>query len=71
MAQLTVLRGTIIEGSGIVPAGKQVLWRDDEPIWCGPLGAPIEDAEFDRITVNPQDYERFVLTTMDSGRVTR
>lgn len=65
MTQLTILRGIAIEGSGLVPGGKHILWRKGAPVWCGPLGAPIEDVEFDRVTVNPADYERFVLATMN------
>lgn len=58
MTQLAVVGGIIIEGSGLVPRGFQILWRDGNPVWCGNIGAPIEDAEFDRVTVNPNDYER-------------
>jgi hypothetical protein len=65
MAQLTIWHGIAIEGSRLVPEGKHILWRHGQPIWCGPIGAPIEDVEFDRITVNPADYERVVLATME------
>lgn len=65
MTQLTVIRRTVIEGAGLVPAGMHILWRNGQPIWCGPLGAPIEDVDFDRVTVNPADYERFILATME------
>lgn len=37
--------------------GKQVLWKDGCVVWIGDLGSPIEDAEFDAITVHPDDYE--------------
>lgn len=47
-----------IESSDLVPPGKQVLWRGGRAIWTGSLGAPIEDVEFDRVTLNPTDYER-------------
>lgn len=65
MAQFTILRGITIEGADLVPQGKHILWRNGQPIWCGPLGAPTEDVDYDRITVNPHDYERFVLATME------
>lgn len=55
--QLSFRHGVAIEGSSLVPAGKQILWRAGVAIWCGPLGSPIEDVEFDRISVNPAVYE--------------
>jgi hypothetical protein len=46
-----------------VPHGFHVLWRGGRPVWVGRIGAPIEDAEFDKITVNPADYERIKAQT--------
>lgn len=65
MTQLNFVSGIAIEGMSIVPQGKQILWRDGMPIWCGDLGSPIEDVEFDRMSVNPADFERIVEATKD------
>jgi hypothetical protein len=54
---------TIIESNPLVPHGFHVLWRGGRPVWVGRIGAPIEDAEFDKITVNPADYERIKAQT--------
>lgn len=58
MAQLRNIAGITFEGSGLVPIGKHLLWRDGKRVWCGDIGMPIEDVECDRITLNPDDFER-------------
>lgn len=54
----------IIESSDLVPPGKQLLWRNGLLIWAGDLGAPTEDADHDKVTVSPQDYERIKAQTI-------
>lgn len=63
MAQLQFFGAIAIEGSSLVPVGKQILWRDGQPVWCGALGAPIEDVEFDRVTVSPEDFAYAIAIT--------
>lgn len=48
----------IIESHELVPMGVHVLWRRGKVVWWGKLGMPIEDVEFDKIQVNPADFER-------------
>ncbi len=54
----------IIESHRYIPPGFQVLWRGGKVVWMGSLGAPTEDAEYDKITVNPIDYERIKAGTV-------
>jgi len=48
----------LVQASEFVSEGMLVLWQGDAVIWVGPLGAPIEDVECDRVTLNPKDYAR-------------
>jgi len=58
MAQLERWNGLLISPSPLIPEGMQVLWKDNRPVICVPIGAPIEDAECDHIQFNPADFER-------------
>jgi hypothetical protein len=51
------VRMMIQANSNVLP-GHQVLWRKGCVVWMGPIGAPIEDADIDKITVHPSDYEK-------------
>jgi hypothetical protein len=42
--------------SDSVARGYQTLLRGDRVVWCGKLGAPIEDAEFDGVVLNSVDF---------------
>ena len=53
----------IIEANRFVAPGFQVLWKNGKVVWMGSLGAPTEDAEYDKITVSPVDYERIKAET--------
>lgn len=63
MAQLERWHGVLFSPSQFVPKGKQLLWNCGRPVICVPIGAPIEDAEFDHVQLNPADYEN--LRTLD------
>jgi hypothetical protein len=45
--------------------GYQVLVRDDEVVWMGQLGMPIEDAVFDTMILHPNDYVRILKEIME------
>jgi hypothetical protein len=43
--------------NALMPRGRQALVRGAKLVWIGPLGAPIEDAEFDGIILHPDHIE--------------
>lgn len=48
----------IVISNELILPGKLVLCRDGKPVFVGTIGDPIEDVDFDKIQVNPADYER-------------
>jgi hypothetical protein len=50
----------LIQCSKLIPPGKHILWRNGKPVFMGEIGLPIEDVDYDKIQVNPVDYERIV-----------
>lgn len=32
------------------------LWRGNKVVWVGPLGAPTEDVEYDKVTLSTFDF---------------
>ena len=52
----------------LLPVGKIALVRDRQLVWIGPLGSPIEDAEFDTVLLNPADIERLKDSVLKFNR---
>jgi len=59
MRRPTPLGSLSVQSHDLMPAGTQALKRNGRLVWIGPLGAPIEDADFDTIIVSSADFERF------------
>jgi hypothetical protein len=49
-----------IVASNSVAPGTVALRRGGKIVWTGALSAPIEDAEYDEVLLNPADYQRMV-----------
>jgi hypothetical protein len=45
-----------------IPVGRQVLWRDKRVVCVRDIGENIDGFEFDAVSVNPLDYQRFKET---------
>lgn len=41
-----------------IPEGKIRLYRDGEVVWFGDLDEPFDDADMDRMHLNPRDWAR-------------
>lgn len=50
-----------------IPVGLHVLYRNGDVVWSGPLGAPIEDVDFDVVLVSPVDYARLRVVSEATG----
>lgn len=53
-----MLGGITFQPHDLISKGRVALMRDRHIVWIGPLGSPIEDAEFDTVLMNPEDIER-------------
>lgn len=60
--------GVNFQSRSLLPAGKIALVRDGQVVWIGPLGSPIEDAEFDTVLMNPADIERLKDSVLKFNR---
>lgn len=59
MAQpLEYLSALKLIGAPLMPEGQHALVRRGQILWTGPLGSPIEDADFDTVLLNPADLAR-------------
>lgn len=47
-----------VQARGLLPVGKIGLMRGGQLVWIGSISAPIADAEFDTVLLNPADIER-------------
>jgi hypothetical protein len=60
MTCLPFINGIPFISHSKVAEGMLVLFKDGQAIWAGPIGAPIEDAVYDTIMLNPADLARLV-----------
>ena len=60
--------GVNFQSRDLMPVGKVGLVRDRQLVWIGPLGSPIEDAEFDTVLLNPADIERLKDSVLKFNR---
>lgn len=47
---------TTVTSSPFLPTGMHALWRGNKVVWVGPLGAPTEDVEYDKVTLSAFDF---------------
>lgn len=59
--KMVELAGIHFSASLLLLPGFIVLKRRGMLVWVGPLGSPIEDAEYDAVVLHPYDLKRLMV----------